>query len=120
MAEAEVSLVQNSVDASRLLYDTLFLSYVASRYAQEVRCTTKFEIFSSSASWQGDPLARPRCIPSAIGAAQVFSLHAPIDDRCVGRSRVRVLAPDTRQSGTRSCSPDAPMTEGEFSPSGHH
>lgn len=84
----------------------------ASRYAQEVRCTAKCSIFPSSASWQGDPLARPRCIPPAIGAAQALSLPAPAD-RCAGRSPVRVLAPDTRQSEECSRSSDASMTKGE-------
>ena len=76
--------------------------------------------FPSSASWQGDPLARPRCIPSAIGAAQASSLHAPAN-RCAGRSRVRVMAPDTRQPEGRSCSSDTSMTRGDFgSPSDTH
>jgi hypothetical protein len=113
MAKAEVSLVQDWVDASRLSYDTSFLSYVASRYAQEVRRTTNVPFFRPSHLGKGTRW-RPRCIPPANGTAQASSLPAPVD-RCAGRSRVRIMLPDTRQLKERSCSPHAPMTEGDFS-----
>ena len=92
------------------------LSYTASRYAQDVRCTTNVPFSVQRYLGQGDPLARPRCIPPVI-----YWRRSGIEPSWASRpfrrsSCVRVLAPDARQSEERSCSSDTSMTGGAFGP----
>jgi hypothetical protein len=101
------------------LYDMTFLSYITSRYAQEVRCTTQNVPFFRPAHlgkgtrWRV-PVASPRLVVQLRHRA---FLHQPT---VAPVSRDRVVAPDTRQSEERSCSPDTPIDQGRIlSPSGH-
>jgi hypothetical protein len=72
---------------------------------------------NTSPSCQRGPLRAPCWIPPAIGTAQASSLPAPADC-CAGRSRVRVLAPDTRQRSVPA--PPTPPCRGRLrTPSGH-
>src|SRR5690348_18433074 len=89
-----------------LLYD-LFLSYTAPRYARK-RCAVLQNVpffcpahLGKGTRWRV-PVASP---PAIIGATQASSLLRQ-PTICASRSRVRVMAPDTRQSeeiGRASC-----------------
>lgn len=95
-----------------VLYDMPFLSYLTSRYAQEVRRTTNVPFFRPSHLGKGTrwrvPIASPRLVAQLRHRA--FLRQPTVYG---GRSHVRVMAPDTRQSEERSCSSDTSMTEGD-------
>jgi hypothetical protein len=67
---------------------------VSLQLSQDVFVLQTFHVFRTKRSWQGNQLARSRCIPPALALSFLLSRHAP-SGRCIASQRSLQATPDT-------------------------